>query len=67
MVRKRLSPDGSDRLSPDRDRRYPAAFEKILVRFGMELDMVTDALIVIRIYFLFFLNELKADMGRTCD
>jgi hypothetical protein len=33
----------------------------------MELDMVTDALIVIRIYFLFFLNELKADMGRTCD
>ena len=33
----------------------------------MELDMVTDALIVIRIYFLFFLNELKADMGLTCD
>ena len=29
--------------------------------------MVTDALIVIRIYFLFFLNELKADMGWTCD
>ena len=29
--------------------------------------MVTDALIVIRIYFLFFLNELKADMGQTCD